>query len=135
MLAEEKNVAGEKVLLVDDTRLNRELAKDILDADGYKVIEAVNGKEAIDNARQNKPDIILLDIELPDISGWEVIKIIKEDLQNQHIPIVALTALSQSDEQKDFLAAGFAGYIPKPFDIKSFTQMVAKFLKKNFNNP
>ncbi|RLA92670.1 MAG: hypothetical protein DRG25_05940 [Deltaproteobacteria bacterium] len=122
-------MAGEKVLLVDDTRLNRELAKDILEIEGYKVIEAGNGKEALNRARQNNPDIILLDIELPDINGLEVAKLLKEDPQTRGIPIVALTAHHQPDDQSSFLAAGCVGFISKPFDIKTFPKMLANFLK------
>ena len=122
-------MAEEKILLVDDTRLNRELAKDILEAQGYKIIEASNGKEAIDNAHLNKPDIILLDIELPDINGLEVARVLKEDPQTRDIPIVALTAHTHPDDQKNFLASGCAGCILKPFDTKSFPQMVAKYLR------
>ena len=72
-------MAGAEILLIDDTRLNRVLAKDILEMEGDRVIEAVSGEECIEKARHNKPDIILLDIELPDMSGLEVIKVIKED--------------------------------------------------------
>ena len=122
-------MAGARILLVDDTRLNRELAKDLLEMEGYQVLEAVCGKECIEKARQNKPDIILLDIELPDMSGLEVIKVIKKDPEINHIPVVALTVYDQAEEQEKIIAAGFAGFIPKPFDIKKFPQMVARFLK------
>ena len=122
-------MAGARILLVDDTRLNRELAKDILRMEGHQVIEAVNGKECIEKARQNKPDIILLDIELPDMSGFEVIKVIKKDPEITPIPVVAFTGYNQKEEQKNFLAAGFAGFISKPFDVRTLLQMVAKFLK------
>jgi two-component system cell cycle response regulator DivK len=125
----EFSMAGTKILLVDDTRLNRELAKDLLEMEGYQVSEAVCGEECIEKARQNKPDIILLDIELPDMSGLEVIKVIKKDPEIKHIPVVALTGHDQPEEQKNFLVAGFAGFISKPFDIQAFPQMVAKFLK------
>ena len=122
-------MAGAKILLVDDTRLNRELAKDLLERKGYQVLEAVCGKEGIEKARQNKPDIILLDIELPDMNGLEVIKVIKKDPEINPIPVVAFTGYNQHEEQENFLAAGFAGFISKPFDIQAFPQMVAKFLK------
>jgi two-component system cell cycle response regulator DivK len=122
-------MAGVRILLVDDTRLNRELAKDILEMEGHQVIEAVNGKEGIEKARQNKPDIILLDIELPDMSGLEVMNVIKKDPEINHILVVALTVYDQPEDQKKFLAAGFAGFISKPFDIKKFPQMVGNFLK------
>ncbi|WAC06449.1 MAG: response regulator [Thermodesulfobacteriota bacterium] len=123
-------MAGAKILLADDTRLNRELAKDLLEMEGYQIIEAISGSECIDKARQNKPDIILLDIELPDMSGLEVIKVIKKDAEINSIPVVAFTGYNRNEEGENFLAAGFAGFISKPFDIKKFTQMVAEFLKK-----
>ena len=97
---------------------------------GYQVLEAVCGKEGIEKARQNKPDIILLDIELPDMNGLEVIKVIKKDPEINSIPVVAFTGYDQHEEQENFIALGFSGFIPKPFDIKNFTQTVAKFLKK-----
>jgi two-component system cell cycle response regulator DivK len=122
-------MAGAKILVVDDIRLNRELAKDLLEMEGYQVLEAVCGKEGIEKARQNKPDIILLDIELPDMNGLEVIKVIKKDPEINPIPVVAFTGHNQHEEQEKFLVAGFAGFISKPFDIKTFPQMVAKFLK------
>ncbi|MFH0813280.1 MAG: response regulator [Pseudomonadota bacterium] len=121
-------MAAEIILLVDDTRLNRELAKDILELEGYQVLEADNGRDAIDSARQNNPAIILLDIELPDMNGLEVVRVLKEDTQTRDIPIIALTAHNLPSEQKNFLAAGCVGCISKPFDTKSFPQMVAKFL-------
>ena len=125
-------MAGEKVLLVDDTRLNRELAKDILELNDYQVVEAVDGKEALKKALESKPDIILLDIELPDISGLEVLKRIKEDSLTRDIPVVALTSYDKPDVQQDFLSIGFAGFILKPFDTKNFSHLVAKY--GNFTN-
>lgn len=122
-------MTSKKILLVDDTRLNRVLAKDILELAGYQVLEAVNGKEAILNARKNSPELILMDIELPDMNGLEVTRLLKEDPLTRDITVVALTAHNQPNEQKNVLAAGCAGYILKPFDTRKFPQMVAKFLK------
>ncbi|HJX31908.1 MAG TPA: response regulator [Thermodesulfobacteriota bacterium] len=127
-------MAGAKILLVDDTRLNRELAKDLLEMEGYQIIEAISGKECIKKARQNKPDIILLDIELPDMSGLEVIKVIKKDTEINSIPVVAFTGYNRHEEQENFLALGFSGFIPKPFDVRKFPQMVAKFLKNKLGS-
>lgn len=122
-------MAGEKVLLVDDTRLNRELAKDILDFQGYSIIEASNGQEGIDRARHDDPDLILLDIELPDMSGLEVIRLLKDDPRTKAIPVVVFTAHSEAGNQDDITASGCAGFIMKPFDVASFAQKVAEFLK------
>jgi two-component system cell cycle response regulator DivK len=122
-------VAGEKILLVDDTRLNRELAKDILDLQGYIIIEASNGQEAIDHARHDSPDLILLDIELPDMSGLEVIRVLKDDPRTDAIPVVAFTAHVEAGDQDNVIASGCAGCITKPFDVASFPQRVAEFLK------
>ena len=122
-------MAGERILLVDDTRLNRELAKDILDLHGYTIIEASNGQEAIDHARHDNPDIILLDIELPDMSGLEVIRVLKDDPRTDAIPVVAFTAHVEEGDQDDIIASGCEGCITKPFDVASFPQRIAEFLK------
>ncbi|MDY6862673.1 MAG: response regulator [Thermodesulfobacteriota bacterium] len=125
----DKIMAGEKILLVEDTLLNRELAKDVLELAGYQVFEAVNGKEAISYARQYNPDLILMDIELPDMDGLEVTRLLKEDPLTRDIPVVALTAHSQPGDQKNILEACCVGHILKPIDTKRFPQMVAEFLK------
>ena len=122
-------VAGEKILLVDDMRLNRELAKDILELQGYTVIEACNGQEAIDHARHDNPDLILLDIELPDMSGLDVIKVLRDDSQTKATPVVAFTAYIDPGDHDEIMASGCSGCIFKPFDVKSFPQKVAEFLK------
>jgi two-component system cell cycle response regulator DivK len=122
-------VAGEKVLLVDDTRLNRELAKDILELQGYAIVEATNGQEAIDHARQENPDVVLLDIELPDMSGLEVVRVLKDDPRTKGIPVVAFTAHVEGGKQEDIVASGCAGCITKPIDAATFPQRVAAFLK------
>ncbi|MBN2466663.1 MAG: response regulator [Deltaproteobacteria bacterium] len=122
-------MAGETILLVDDTRLNRELAKDVLELAGYHVIEAEDGKEALEFARADTPDMILLDIELPDMSGFEVIGQLKGDPLTRDIAVVALTAHSKPDDETLFFNAGFAGYISKPINIKGFAQTVAEFMK------
>jgi len=122
-------VAGEKILLVDDTRLNRELAKDILDLHGYTIIEASNGQEAIEHARHDSPDVILLDIELPDMSGLEVLRVLKDDPRTKAIPVVAFTAHVEPGDQDHIIASGCAGCISKPFDVASFARRVAEFLK------
>lgn len=121
-------MAGAKILLADDTRLNRELVKDLLEIQGYKIVEAVSGKDCIEKARRNKPDLILLDIELPDMSGLEVVKEIKQDAEIKDIFVVAFSGYDKPEEQEEFLAAGFSGFISKPFDIKKFSRIVEKFL-------
>jgi CheY-like chemotaxis protein len=121
-------MASPTILIVDDTRLNRELAKDILEMEGYRIYEAENGKEAIEHARRVIPDIILLDIELPDMNGLEVLRVLREDTRTRPIPIVALTAHNSPSDHKNFLAAGCSGCISKPFETKTFARRVAKFL-------
>jgi len=122
-------VAGAKILLIDDTRLNRELAKDVLELEGYTTIEARTGQEGIDYARQDNPDLILLDIELPDMNGLEVVKVLRKDPRTSAIPVVAFTAHINRNDHLEIMAAGCAGCILKPFDVKSFPQKVAAFLK------
>lgn len=116
-----------KILIVDDTRLNRELVKDLLETEDYLVTEAENGQEGLDRARSQRPDLVLLDIELPDMNGVDVLSVLKQDPATHDIPVVALTAHSQPSELQRFLSVGFVACISKPLNLKIFTQTIAAF--------
>lgn len=120
-------MAARNVLIVDDTRLNRELVKDLLETEDYLVTEAENGQEALDRARAQHPDLVLLDIELPDMNGVDVLAALKTDPATQDIPVVALTAHNQPSELQRFLSVGFVACISKPLNLKMFTQTIATF--------
>jgi len=119
---------NEKILIVEDTLFNREMAKDLLALEGYKIIEAEAGKEAIEKTIDEKPDLILLDMVLPDIEGMALAKILKDNSQTRNIKIVAFTAQVETDKKKA-LDAGLSGHIMKPIDTKTFARKIGEFLK------
>ncbi|MFH0803357.1 MAG: response regulator [bacterium] len=118
----------EKILVVEDTPLNMELFRDLLEVAGYVIDEATDAQQAIERARQEKFDLILMDIQLPGMDGLAATKIIKEESANKDTPIVALTAYAMKGDQEKIGAAGCNGYITKPINAKEFAQTVAEFL-------
>lgn len=116
------------ILIVDDNDLNLKLAQKILVKDGYAVIVAGRGEQAIEMACTNQPDLILLDIRLPDIDGLEVLRRLRSLPETQDIPIVAMTAQAMPDEVDRFVAAGCTGYIQKPISLQIFRDEVRRHL-------
>jgi two-component system, cell cycle response regulator DivK len=113
------------VLIVDDNDLNRKLARDVLRAAGLDTVEAANGEEAIALAREQLPDLILMDLRLPDLDGSEALRRLRAEPATAHIMVVALTALTGA--RAALLEAGFAGYIEKPIDAVAFPRQVRGF--------
>lgn len=120
--------APKKILIVEDNDLNLKLFRDLLGANGYDTIETKEGYEAINLARNLRPDLILMDIQLPEISGLEVTKRIKADPDIRHIPIIAVTAFAMKDDEEKILRAGCEAYISKPISIADFLTAVRRFL-------
>ena len=116
--------AAPLVLVVDDDERNRKLAQDILRRSGLRTIEAASGRAAIALARDCLPDVVLLDLRLPDMEGRDVARALQEGDRTAHIPIVALTALRYSDGGARLLAEGFSGYLEKPIDVRTFPEQV-----------
>jgi two-component system cell cycle response regulator DivK len=123
--------SSRKILIVEDNKDNRELVVKVLKLNGYQVIEAVDGKEAIEKTRAEKPDLILMDLFIPKIDGYEVTKQLKNDGGLQHIPIIALTAQAMKGDMEIALAAGCDGYMPKPIDVRELPRQIKRFLKSN----
>jgi two-component system cell cycle response regulator DivK len=117
-----------RILIVEDNDLNLKLFRDLLSANGYDTIETKEGYEAINLARSLRPDLILMDIQLPEISGLEVTKRIKSDTDIRHIPIIAVTAFAMKDDEEKILRAGCEAYISKPISIADFLVAVRRFL-------
>ena len=115
------------ILIVEDNEKNMKLVRDILKFKGYETIEAVTGNEGLALARQHKPDLILMDILLPDINGFEARCIIRADASLARTPVVAVSASVMPDEQQKIVASGFDAYVTKPIDLKSFIATVEKF--------
>ncbi len=117
-----------KVLYVEDNPQNMRLVRKILSANGYMVIEAVDGLTGLRLAEQEMPDVILMDVNLPDIDGLEATKRLKENALVQHIPVIALTANAMHGDRERCLAAGCNGYLPKPITKHELLSTVARFL-------
>lgn len=119
-----------RILIVEDNDLNLKLFRDLLNANGYETVETKEGLEAIHLTRSTNPDLILMDIQLPEISGLEVTKRIKADDTLRHIPIIAVTAFAMRDDEEKILRAGCQAYISKPISIGDFLASVRKFLNE-----
>jgi two-component system, cell cycle response regulator DivK len=117
-----------RILIVEDNDLNLKLFRDLLNANGYETFETKDGVEAITLTRNLRPDLILMDIQLPEISGLDVTQRIKADPDLRAIPIVAVTAFAMKDDEEKILAAGCQAYISKPISIGHFLEVVKQFL-------
>lgn len=126
--APETQLAGKTVLIVEDNELNMKLFHDLLAAHGYATIQTRNGLEALALARRHRPALILMDIQLPEISGLEVTKWIKEDDDLRDIPIVAVTAFAMKGDEERIRSGGCEAYISKPISVGTFLSTVHQFI-------
>ena len=122
----QRSTPGGIILIVEDNELNLKLLKDVLDFYGYSTVVTAFGAAALDLARQHHPDLILLDIQLPDISGTEVAHRLKADPQTRAIPIIAITAFAMSGDREMILDSGCDDYISKPFNVREFLALVER---------
>ena len=120
-----------RILVVEDNEDNLYLIKFILQKSGYKVIEARSGAEGVELAVQEKPDLIIMDVQLPDINGLEATRKIRTSEADGEIPIIALTSYAMVGDRERFLAAGCTGYIEKPINPQTFLVEIEKFLADN----
>ena len=116
-----------RVLIVEDNELNMKLFSDLLDAHGYETFQTREGLKAIEMAKEHQPDLILMDIQLPEVSGLEVTKWIKDDAALRDIPIVAVTAFAMKGDEKRIRDGGCEAYISKPITVSSFLATVRQF--------
>ena len=127
---EKRRRASEKtILIVEDNELNMKLFRDLLEAHGYQTIESRDGVEALKVARDERPDLILMDIQLPEVSGLEVAKWIKEDESLKSIPIIAVTAFAMKGDEEKIREGGCEGYLAKPISLTSFLETVERHLQ------
>ena len=110
-------MAGERILVVEDNELNMKLFRDVLLATGYLALEATTGEEAVDLAVEQAPDLVLMDIQLPDADGVDVLRRLRTDDRTAAIPVLAVTAQAMQGDRERFLAEGFDGYVSKPLKI------------------
>jgi two-component system, cell cycle response regulator DivK len=120
--------APKRVLIVEDNELNMKLFNDLLEAHGYYTLQTKDGVEALRMARAHRPDLILMDIQLPEVSGLEVTKWLKEDDELRSIPIIAVTAFAMKGDEQKIRDGGCEAYIAKPISVASFMSTVERFL-------
>ena len=117
------------ILVVEDNELNMKVFHDLLEAHGYNILQTRDGMEALKLARQHRPDLILMDIQLPEVSGLEVTKWIKEDDALKAIPIIAVTAFAMKGDEEKIREGGCEGYLAKPISLTSFLETVERHLQ------
>jgi len=118
------------VLIVEDNELNMKLFHDLLEAQGYETLQTREGLQALALAREHRPDLILMDIQLPEISGLEVVKWLKEDEELSSIPVIAVTAFAMKGDEQKIREGGCEAYISKPISVVGFLQTIDSFLKQ-----
>ncbi len=128
MATETKNGVAKTVLIVEDNELNMKLFHDLLEAHGYNILQSREGMEALRIAREHHPDLILMDIQLPEVSGLEVTKWIKEDDKLKDIPVIAVTAFAMKGDEEKIRQGGCEAYIAKPISVANFIETVQRFL-------
>ena len=119
---------AKSILVVEDNELNMKLFHDLLEAQGYDVLQSKDGMEALKLARTHKPDLILMDIQLPEVSGLEVTKWLKEDEDLRSIPVIAVTAFAMKGDEEKIRDGGCEAYISKPISVANFLETVEKYL-------
>lgn len=119
---------AKRVMIVEDNELNMKLFNDLLEAQNYETIQTSNGLEALDLAHKHRPDLILMDIQLPEVSGLEVTKWLKEDDELARIPVIAVTAFAMKGDEERIRQGGCEAYISKPISVMKFLETVKSYL-------
>ena len=120
-------MSGELILIVEDNEKNAKLVRDVLQFKGYRTLEAATAGDGIALARSERPDLILMDIQLPDMDGITAVERLRAEEATATIPVVALTAFAMSSDRERIMAAGFDGYLAKPIDIRNFPDEVRRY--------
>jgi len=111
-------MTGERILVVEDNEKNMKLFRDVLSSKGYRTLEATTGGEAVELATEQAPDLVLMDIQMPDVDGVEALRRLRADERTAAIPVLAVTAQAMRGDREHFLAQGFDGYLSKPLNVR-----------------
>ena len=122
---------GPQVLVVEDNERNMKLFREVLQASGYRTLEATTGERAVELVFEHRPDLVLMDIQLPDIDGVEALDRLRADDRLASVPVLALTAQAMEGDRERFLAAGFDDYLSKPVDILDFVATVKRYCEES----
>jgi len=128
-------MANELVLIVEDNEKNRKLARDVLQARGYRTIETDNAEDGIELAREQRPKLILMDLQLPGIDGIQALGHLRGDPQTRKIPVIAVTASVMTEDNQRVVAAGFDGLQTKPIRVRDFLQAVGEAIARSGSKP
>jgi two-component system, cell cycle response regulator DivK len=123
-------MAGKQILVVEDNEKNMKLFRDLLLATGYRTLEATSGLEAVELGVEHAPDLVLMDVQLPDLDGLEALRRLRADERTAAIPVLAVTAQAMQGDRERFLAAGFDGYVAKPVDVGELIGTVRQLCDK-----
>ena len=123
-------MTGPQVLVVEDNERNMKLFRDVLQGSGYRTLEATTGTRAVELVIEHGPDLVLMDIQLPDIDGIEALYQLRADVRTASVPVLALTAQAMEGDRERFLAAGFDGYLSKPVNIADFVATVKRYCEE-----
>lgn len=117
-------MAGERILIVEDNETSMKLFRDVLAATGYRTLEATTGRQALELAAQHVPDLVLMDVQVPDIDGIEALERMRADARMASLRVLAVTAQAMHGDRERFLATGFDGYVSKPVNVVDFLRIV-----------
>jgi CheY-like chemotaxis protein len=123
-------MANELILIVEDNEKNRKLARDVLGHRGYRIAEAETGEDGVRLAGELLPDLILMDIQLPGMNGIEALRLLRDQPDTRHIPVMAVTASAMTHDRQRIMAAGFDSYQSKPISLRSFVDAVEQLLAR-----
>jgi len=120
-------MTGERILVVEDNEKNMKLFRDVLSATGYRTLEATTGGAAVELATEHAPDLVLMDIQMPDVDGVEALRRLRADERTAAIPVLAVTAQAMQGDRERFLAEGFDGYLSKPVNVRELLGTVRQY--------
>jgi two-component system cell cycle response regulator DivK len=123
-------VSSRQVLVVEDNERSMKLFRDVLLASGYRMLEATTGAQAVELVVEHVPDLVLMDIHLPDVDGVEALGRLRADARTEAVPVLALTAQAMEGDRERFLAAGFDGYLSKPVNIRDLLATVERYCRR-----
>ena len=121
-------MTGERILVVEDNEKNMKLFRDVLSATGYRTLEATTGGEAVEMATKHAPDLVLMDIQMPDFDGVEALRRLRADTRTASLRVLAVTAQAMQGDREQFLAAGFDGYLSKPVNVQELLGTVREYV-------
>jgi CheY-like chemotaxis protein len=119
-----------KIVIADDNTVSRELIREVLGPENYEIVEACNGQQALEKVTETNPDLVLLDIQMPALDGYQVVEMLRRDPRFGGVPVVALTAFAMRGDQEQALASGFDAYITKPIKASLLRKEVQRLLGK-----